>query len=176
MAAPVEVVLTKDIRGVGRLGDRKEVKQGYARNYLLPQGLAIVVNADNLERFKAIKKREIKRMSQERSEAEAQKAQIDGKKFTFIETAKENGKLYGSVSPVKVVELIKAELSLELDRKSLKMPDHIKEAGLYDVVVELKAGLEAKIQLEVIAQPEKSDKKESKAKAAPASKGKKKKD
>jgi large subunit ribosomal protein L9 len=158
MAAPVEVILTKDIKGVGKLGDRKQVRPGFARNYLLPQGIALIVNADNLERFKVIKKRELKRMAQEKAEAEALKAQLDGKKFTFTETAKENGKLYGSVSPAKVSDAIKAELHLEVDRKILRMPDHIKEAGSYDVTVELKAGLEAKIHIEVISQPEKSEK------------------
>ncbi|MBT3582364.1 50S ribosomal protein L9, partial [Candidatus Woesearchaeota archaeon] len=152
MSTSVEVIIIKDEKGFGKLGQRKKVKLGYARNYLIPKAIAMFVNKDNLHRFEAIKQKEIKRLAKVKTDANAIKKVLEGKEFSVNLKATEDGKLYGSVTPADICGFILKESEIEIQKKHLNMPDHIKEAGKFDIEVVIHS--EAAFNIKLVINPE----------------------
>lgn len=150
--ATIEVIFTKTIKGVGQLGQQKQVKLGYFRNYLLPNGLALVVNRDNLNRFTSIEKRELKQQEQVRDLSLAVKKVLEGKSLTVTASAR-NGKLYGSVTASNIASLIKDELGQDVPAKALSVTS-IKELGKTAVVAHLDPDVDVKFTVQVQSEGE----------------------
>lgn len=132
----MEVILLEKIGKLGHLGDKVNVKDGYARNFLIPQGKALRVTKANLEMFEA-KKAEITKASEEAKKVAAVLAdKIKGKSFVVIRQAGDTGHLYGSVSTRDLAAVLKAS-GADVDYTKITVDNPIKEIGIYEVKVAL---------------------------------------
>ncbi len=158
MARDIEIILTKDTKNVGKFGQKKRVKRGFAKNFLLPQGLAMVVTDSSVAQFAQLEKIEAKRMAKVRAAAEEVKKSLDGKKIVLTSKAHQGGKLYGSITPTKVADALKKEYSVQVAKEAIAMPDHYKEVGQHEIEIDLGADVKCKIKLEIKASPESDEK------------------
>ncbi len=151
MSSTVEVVLKENLKHLGSIGDVVRVRRGYARNYLLPRGLAVVASRGNVRQIDHEKAVQAQRVAKLRTEQEAIVAELAQVTVMVAKEAGKDGKLFGSVTSSEVLDGLKAKgVDLELDKKKLVMPDQpIKAVGSYEVGVKLPYGLTATIQLEV---------------------------
>jgi large subunit ribosomal protein L9 len=147
----MRVLLRDDVAGVGRRGDIVKVAGGFARNFLLPEGRAIVAS-DGVEGQAAQMRRgRDLREAKDRGAAEAQATILAGAVIPLSARAGGGGRLFGSIGPADVVEAIRASKGVEIDRKHVLLTDHIKDVGSYDITVELFAGVATVVTLEVTA-------------------------
>ena len=141
----MKVVLLGEIKGKGGEGDVIDVAQGYAENYLIPQKLAVAATKGNLkqleERRNNIEKREAVRLA----DANALKAKLDGQKVAVAAKVGEEGVLFGSVTAAMIVDAIKAELDVEIDRKRVELGKPIKVAGSHEVEISIYREIKASI-------------------------------
>lgn len=151
MASTVEVVLKENLEHLGSIGDVVKVRRGYARNFLLPRGLAVVASRGNVKQVEHEKSVQAQRIAKLRSAQETVVQQLAKVTVMVAKEAGEDGKLFGSVTSNDVLEGLKAKgVEVELDKKKLIMPEKtIKEVGSYEVGVKLPYGLTAAIKLEV---------------------------
>lgn len=151
MSSTVEVVLKENLEHLGSIGEVVRVRRGYARNYLLPRGLAVVASRGNVRRIEHEKGVQAQRVAKLRTEQESIVAELAQVTVMVAKEAGKDGKLFGSVTSSEVLDGLKAKgVDLEIDKKKLVMPDQpIKEVGSYGVGVKLPYGLTATIQLEV---------------------------
>ena len=149
----MEIILTQDVKNLGYKNDIVNVKPGYARNYLIPQGMAILatesarkVLAENM-RQQAYKQEKIKK------EAEATAAVLEGLSLRIPAKAASTGKIYGSVNNVQIANAIKEAKGIEIDRKHILVDDDtIKEVGNYKAKVRLHKDVTVEISFEVFAE------------------------
>ena len=147
----MKVLLRNDVRGVGRRGDIVEVKSGYARNFLLPTGAALLAN-DSMElQAASMRKARDLRDAQSRSAAETQRSVIEAAKVTIAARAGANGRLFGSVTEADIVNALRTATNMSLDRHAIHMAEHLKEVGTATVSAHLFDGVEATITVEVVA-------------------------
>jgi len=151
MASHVEVVLKESLEHLGSIGDVVRVRRGYARNYLLPRGLAVVASRGNVRQIEHEKEVQAQRVAKLRAEQEHLLEELGKVVVMVAKEAGEDGKLFGSVTSSDVIEGLKAKgVETEIDKKKLIMPDHpIKEVGSYEVGVKLPYGLTATVKVEV---------------------------
>lgn len=144
----MQVILLKDIAHIGQKDDLKEVRDGYARNFLLPQGLAEIATIEALERIQRLK---AQTEAEEKEKQEVTNRVFDavrGKTFTAQEKVGEEGQLFAGISAQRVVEILSENKIAGVDEKNVVLEKHIKKIGIHDVV--LRSGdLEAKFKLEV---------------------------
>jgi large subunit ribosomal protein L9 len=133
----MKVVLRDDVAGVGRRGDIVKVAGGFARNFLLPEGRAIVATEGVEGQAEQMRRGRDLREAQDRSAAEAQATVLAGAVIPIAARASGAGRLFGSIGPADVVEAIKATKGVEVDRRHIVLPEHIKETGTFEVTVEL---------------------------------------
>jgi large subunit ribosomal protein L9 len=150
MASTVEVVLKENLH-LGSIGDVVRVRRGYARNFLLPRGLAVVASRGNVRQIEHEKAIQAQRIAKLRSAQEEVVLELGKVTVMIAKEAGEDGKLFGSVTSNDVLEALKAKgVETEVDKKKLVMPDQpIKEVGSYEIGVKLPYGLMATIKLEV---------------------------
>jgi large subunit ribosomal protein L9 len=151
MAKRVQLVLTQDIRKLGKNGDVVEVAPGYARNYLLPQKMASNVTPGLLKQ--AEKRREIERLRllALKELAETQKAAIDKVgKFSIAKQVGEKESIFGTVTAAEVAELVKEKTGQEIDKRDIEMPD-VAQLGAYKAQIKLHPEVIVTIDIEVVA-------------------------
>ena len=134
--ANTTVLLREDVDALGGRGEIVKVKAGYARNYLLPQGIASLATKGNVKQIEQERSALLKRAAEERSTAEAQKEQMGTIELSFERKAGEGGTLFGSVTSMDIAEAIQAK-GYEIDRRKIVLRDAIKETGEYTVNVKL---------------------------------------
>jgi large subunit ribosomal protein L9 len=144
----MEVVLLERVAKLGQMGDVVTVKQGYARNFLLPQGKALRATAGNLKRFETERAQLEARNLELKREAEAVAAKLDGQSFVVIRSASDGGALYGSVSTRDVADAA-TEGGFTLERRQIALNAPIKELGLHKVEVSLHPEVSATITVNV---------------------------
>ena len=146
-----KVILTNEVQGLGSAGDVVEVKTGYARNYLVPQGYAVHWTRGGEAQVEQIRKARESRALASAEEAQALKAKLqEGKIRLFAKTGAE-GRLFGSVKPAAVAEAV-AEAGLgQIDKRKITLPT-IKSTGEYIATIHLHEGVDAQVTLQVIAQ------------------------
>ena len=132
----MQVVLLERITKLGQMGDVVTVKDGYARNFLLPQGKALRANKSNLERFESERAQLEARNLEQKSEAESVKAKLDGETAIIIRQSGETGQLYGSVSPRDIAEAL-TDKGFNLERGQIGLDAPIKILGLHETNVTL---------------------------------------
>ena len=147
----MKIILTQEVSGLGTPGDVVEVKNGYGRNYLLPQGFAIAWTKGAEKQVALIKRAREAREIRDLGHANEIKSRLEGLKVTFPARAGEGGRLFGSVTPAEVVDAVRAAGGPALDRRRLELPGHIKSTGSYPVSIKLHPEVTAKFNLNVIA-------------------------
>ena len=136
MAKRSEVILRAEVEDLGHAGDVVEVAPGYARNYLLPRGLAYVATEANKHRVAQEKKKYEEKLEQQRAQAEVLAGRLEGLVLEFRENAGEEDQLYGSVSVADIADRLEA-LGFEIERGQVKLDQPIKALGEFDVPLRL---------------------------------------
>ena len=150
----MKVILTQDVKGTGRTGDIVNVSDGYARNYLLPKGMAKEASEQNLNIAKQQQKAIEKRRMLELLSAEDVAGKLKGLSVVLKAKCGENGRLFGSVTAKEIAEAITAQHGIEIDKKKIVIPEHIKELGEVKLQIKLHAGVTAEMSLIVEAAEE----------------------
>ena len=144
----MEVILLERISRIGQMGDTVRVKDGFARNFLLPQGKALRANENNKKKFEGQRAQLEARNLERKSEAQSVSEKLDGMSFVVVRSAGETGQLYGSVSPRDISELLTAE-GFSVNRNQVELNNPIKSIGLTNVVIALHPEVEVTITLNV---------------------------
>ncbi len=152
----MEVILLERVAKLGQMGEVVRVKDGYARNYLLPQGKALRANAGNVKRFETEKAQLEARNLETRAEADKLGAKLDGQQFVVIRSASDAGSLYGSVTTRDAADAA-AAAGFTLDKRQVALDRPIKELGLHPVTVTLHPEVVVKITLNVARSAEEAD-------------------
>jgi large subunit ribosomal protein L9 len=147
----MKIILTQEVSGLGAPGDVVEVKDGYGRNYLLPQRFAIPWTRGSEKQVTSIKRARSSREIRDLGHASEVKGQLEGLKVSLSARAGDGGRLFGSVTPADVVAAVRRAGGPQLDRRRLELPGHIKSVGAYQVQVRLHPEVTAKISLNVEA-------------------------
>ncbi len=147
----MKVILTKDITALGNLGAVVDVAKGYARNYLIPQGLALEATKGALAQVEQMKAKYALVQAKEKETALARVAGLEGVSVTIAQRVGEEERLYGSVNRAMIVEALAAQ-GIELERKQLELVEPIKKLGTYEVTVRLAPEVQATISVEVVAE------------------------
>jgi len=146
----MKVILKKTVESLGESGQVVSVKPGYARNYLLPQGLAYEASESNLRRIEEEQKLAAERARRDYLEARRRASQLEDVVLTFQARASEEGKLFGSITAADIAgELNTGKLDFEVDRRQLLLEDHLKELGAHRVGVKLFADVVVEIEVRV---------------------------
>ncbi|MEL6337313.1 MAG: 50S ribosomal protein L9 [Pseudomonadota bacterium] len=149
----VEIILLERVDKLGAMGDVVDVKDGYARNFLLPKGKALRATKANRARFEAEKAQIAARSAERKADAEAQAEALEGKQFIVIRQAAEGGALYGSVTPRDVAEAAAAE-GFKIDRGQVRLEKPVKELGLHNIAIVLHPEVAANVKANVARSPE----------------------
>ena len=143
----MKVILIKDVNKLGKSGDKVEVADGYARNFLIAQGLALEATSGLIAEADTRKAGEKAKDAKLKKEAEETKKQIQGKTITVHVNVGENGKLFGSVTNSQVMEALKASYNLDIDKRSIKLPEVVKQTGEFPVTIHLYREVDANMTL-----------------------------
>ncbi|PKP71351.1 MAG: 50S ribosomal protein L9 [Alphaproteobacteria bacterium HGW-Alphaproteobacteria-4] len=152
----MQVILLERVAKLGQMGEVVKVKDGYARNFLLPQGKALRASDANIKSFETRKAQLEARNLETRKEAEAAGEKLAGQKFIVIRSASDAGALYGSVSPRDVADVATAA-GFSVDRKQVIIDTPIKELGLHDISVVLHPEVSVTITMNVARSPEEAE-------------------
>ena len=147
----MKVILKNDVKGLGREGDLKEVKDGYARNFLLPTGKAVVADKGAVANWERHKDQREERDRTVRAEAEATAEKLRELRLEMPVKAGERGRLFGAVTSHQVAAAIARE-GIEIDRHALHLREPIKALGDYKVEVKLMPGVDASVTVSVVAE------------------------
>jgi len=145
----LKVILTKDYEKLGYTGDMITVKDGFAKNFLLPNNIVLEATEGNIRQMEIVKKSLIKKEAKNVAEAEQILSVIDGLLLKFKVNSSPEGKLYGSITNKDLAEKILDLKKVEIDRKKIELDEHIKEVGLYDVAIKLYKEVKATVKVEV---------------------------
>lgn len=149
----MDVILLEKVRNLGNLGDQVKVKAGYGRNYLLPKGMAVMATADNVAAFEA-RRAELEQASAEAlAEAEARAAKLAALEgLSIAHRAGDEGKLFGSVGPAEIAEVITAA-GVEVAKREVSMPEGpIRQTGEYELDIQLHTDVSQSVTVAVVAE------------------------
>ena len=142
----MELILREDVDKLGRRGEIVKVAEGYARNFLLPRGLGMPVNAANKAMIEKERKAHLARLAKEKAEFEQLAARISGLRFVAPRKVGENDALYGSVTGGDIAEFLKAK-GIEIDKRKVLLEEPIKQLGEHEVKVKLHPEVQASLRL-----------------------------
>ncbi|WP_420439125.1 50S ribosomal protein L9 [Candidatus Palauibacter sp.] len=147
----VEVILRKDIADLGLAGEMVNVRPGYARNYLIPQGMALVATEGNRKRFEEERRQVEESAEREREAAQALAGELEGRTMSFVRRASEGGRLFGSVTAADIADELEKE-GLSVDRRAIRLDDPIKDLGEHEVPVRLHMDIEPSVKVSVVTE------------------------
>ena len=150
---PVQLILRDDVPNLGKIGDVVRVKPGFARNYLLPRGLAVEASPKNLRVLEHQKRVIAAKADREHKSAEASAKRLDGLQLTVRARAGEEGRLFGSVTNMDVERLL-ADKGFQVERRRILLDEPIKQLGTFPVAVQVGRDIRATIQVIVEAEGE----------------------
>jgi large subunit ribosomal protein L9 len=146
----VKVVLRDDVENIGRKGDLIEVTDGFARNFLVPRGLAMKATKGVVQQAEAMRRNREARDARDREAAQALADQLTGKRIELRARAGEGGRLFGSVTSADVADAVRAQTGVELDRRKTQLAEPLKELGAVEVPVKLHADVEVMLTVDVV--------------------------
>ena len=149
--ALVKLILREHVEKLGRAGDLVSVKPGFARNFLLPQGKAVLATESRVREFEHQKRVVAEKVARERKDLEGFRDRLEALDLRVTAKAGEEGKLFGSVTAAQIAELLAAK-GVEIDRRRIQLPDPIKEVGEHTVSVRLHRELTANVTVKVAAE------------------------
>ena len=147
----MEVILKEDIVNLGKIGDVVRVRDGYARNYLLPRGLVLVANKKNIKTFEHQKKLVADQKQKVIRHAQTVGGELSGVALTIAMRTGEEGKLFGSVTNIQIEKALKAK-GLNVDRRKIHLDEPIRVLGDYEIPVRLSADLTVPLKVSVVAE------------------------
>ena len=147
-----KLILTSEVSGLGSAGDVVEVKNGYARNYLIPQGLAKIANEANKKHLSEINKQRSAKIAKLVEEMTQLAEKMKNTKITVGAKAGATGKLFGSVTNIQLSDAIKKQLNVDVDRRKIHLQGEVKETGAHKATVNLFKDVVAEVEFEVVAE------------------------
>ncbi|HJT24522.1 MAG TPA: 50S ribosomal protein L9 [bacterium] len=144
----MKVLLKNDVPKIGKKGELLDVKEGYARNFLIPNGLAIEATGGTLKQYDEEKKAGERKKAKEKEEAQALAAKIKGTTITLKHKAGEEGRLFGSITSAEVAEALKQK-GFDIDKKQIILDEPIRLVGSHDVKIKLHTEVTASLHVEV---------------------------
>jgi large subunit ribosomal protein L9 len=148
----MRVVLRDDVESLGKKGDLVDVADGYARNYLVPRGLAMKATRGVVQQAESMRRNRDAREVRDRQAAEALVPQLAAKRIEVKARAGEGGKLFGSVTTADIVAAVLEQTGVTLDRRNVTLEEPIRELGSVEVGVKLDAGVEATVGVDVVSE------------------------
>jgi large subunit ribosomal protein L9 len=152
----MEIILKQDVEGLGLEGDVVNVAKGYARNYLIPKGMALEASPQNLKALALMRNKIEARKVKASEAAERIKAHLEGVVLTFAQKAGEEGKLYGSVTSMDIASQLEAQ-HIDVDRRKIVLEKPIKVVGEFDVPVKIYPGVTGVLRVVVTPEEEKAE-------------------
>lgn len=146
----MKVILTKDVKTVGKKGELLDVAEGYARNYLIPKGLAISGTEGNLKTMEVRKEKEQVKKAEEKKEAELLAEKIKKVMLTLSMKSGENGRLFGSIHTKDIADGLKKEAGITVDKRKIELDDSIKSLGNYVLKLKLHREVTAELKIKVV--------------------------
>ncbi len=146
----MKVIFLQDVKGSGKKGEIKNVADGYARNMLLPKGLAVEANAANLSRLEGQQSSAQHKIDLEKQAANEAAAKVKDQKVVIKAKAGSNGKLFGSVTASSIADALSEQLGVKVDKKKITLTTDIKNFGSYSASVKFYNGISEKVDVEVI--------------------------
>jgi len=150
----MQVLLLKDVDQVGRAGEVKRVADGYARNFLIPRGLATMASPGAIKKAEVEREAASRRQAKELSEAQALAQALDGLTVSFHARAGEQDRLYGSITKADIAEELEKQVRQEVDRRKIELDEPIKELGTHEITIHLGPDAEARVNVVVERQGE----------------------
>ncbi len=144
----MEVILQKDVKGLGKKGEVVTVADGYGRNFLLPRGLAVLATAGNIKQADLEKEAQKQKRERELKEAQEVAARIQGQKLQIATKVGESGKLFGSITSQEIADRLKRQYKVEIDKRKIELEEPIKSVGKHPIKIKL----HPKVQVEIIVQ------------------------
>ena len=148
----MKIILKQDVPNVGQEGEVEEVADGYARNYLIPQGMAIKATPGALKDYEHRQKVQAKKHERDKKRAEALARRLTAQTLTFDVKVGETGQLYGSITNADIAEALEEQIGEEIDRRNIPLSEPIREVGEHFVPVRLMEDVEP--QVRVVVKPE----------------------
>lgn len=145
----MKVIMLKELKKLGKSGDVVETKDGYARNYLIPRGLALEATKENFQQIEQIQSRQKKVLKKKEEWASQLKEKIEKLSLTITSEAKDDDELYGSVNMAQIEKGLRAE-GIDLDSELIAMPEPIKKLGVYNLEVKLHPSVNATLRVWVV--------------------------
>ena len=145
----MKIVLRDDVENLGRKGDVVDVADGYARNYLVPRGLAMKATRGVVAQAEAMRRNRAAKEARDVEAAQSQAASLQGARIEITARAGEGGKLFGSVTASDVAEAIQAQRGIEVDRRRVRLEEPVKELGEVEVEVKLHTDIAATVTVVV---------------------------
>ncbi len=145
----MKVILKQDVKGQGKKGELVQVSDGYARNFLLPRGLAVEADAQAMNDLKNKEDARLHHLAVEKQEAEKAAATLNGKTVRIVARAGQGGRLFGSVTTKEVAEELQKQYGIVIDKRKIAMAD-AKAFGAYEAELKLPQGVTAKITVMVV--------------------------
>jgi len=150
----MRIVLLKDVKRLGAMGEVRSVADGYARNYLIPRGLAVPATDAALQQVKAKAAAQRREASQEKEEAQTVAERLEGAELVFQAKAGETGRLYGSITNADIAERLTALAGEPVDKRKVELPDPIKDLGKTHVEVKLHGDVVVRVTVIVASEEE----------------------
>ena len=147
----MKIVLREDVDSLGHKGDLVDVADGYARNFLVPRGLAMKATRGGIAQAEAMRRNRSAREARDRGEAQELADRLTASKVLVTARAGEGGKLFGSITSADIAEAIATQVGTEIDRKAIQLAEPLKELGDAEVPVRLHADVTASVHVEVVA-------------------------
>jgi len=148
----MKIILTQDVEKLGNAGTMQEVKPGYARNYLIPRGMAVVATTGMAKQVLERQAAEQRKIAKQEVAMQSLADRINGMRLTFTARAGDTGRLYGSVTNAEIAERLSQELGEEIDRRKIEVPGGIHEVGDFTVTINLVGRLKPQITATVVAE------------------------
>lgn len=145
----MKVILTQDVKSQGKKGDVINVSDGYANNFLIKKGLAVMANNENMNVLKNKNASEEHKRQVELDNAKELKSNIDSKEVVITTKTGEGGKLFGSITSMDIASAIKNTLKIDIDKRKILLKDNIKTAGIYEVEIKLHKDVTAKVKVNI---------------------------
>lgn len=147
----MEVILKENVANLGKAGDIVKVKDGYARNFLIPKGQAIPATDGNIKALQEQIRKKLKEKNMKEENLKSLLEKIKGVELTIKKLAAEDNKLFGSVSEIDIVDGLKS-LGIEIEKNNVILDKHIKEPGEFLIMIKLKEGFETNIKVKIIGE------------------------
>ncbi|MGH1433959.1 MAG: 50S ribosomal protein L9 [Lewinella sp.] len=148
----MDIILLQDVEHVGYKHELVTVKNGYGRNYLIPQGFALIANSANRARLKELQRREDATEAKRLGEYQDIAKKLDGQVLRIGAKAGTSGKIFGSVTNIQIINALKEQFDLDIERRKVQLPDNVKDLGTYTLVLNLHKEVQPEVKFEVVSE------------------------